>query len=121
MTKDQLRDVNFVFLVHLNRNSFSIIPDTHEASFRVDFNLDDVHPLVPLVVVSSIDKHFVKDLVECRNILDSFIGKLQTSLSKYPFVRVLHLDASHISIWPYEDVFERSFLLVNFFNSFFPH
>ena len=121
MTKDQLRDVNFVFLVHLNRNSFSIIPDTHEASFRVDFNLDDVHPLVPLVVVSSIDKHFVKDLVECRNILDSFIGKLQTSLSKYPFVRFLHLDASHISIWPYEDVFERSFLLVNFFNSFFPH
>ena len=55
LTEDHLGDVAIVLFVDLNRDSFAVVPDGDQVVRLVYFNLDAVHPRVPLEVVGSID------------------------------------------------------------------
>jgi hypothetical protein len=50
--------------MNFNRDARSIIPNADDVLFHVKINLDQVHLLVSLIVVRSIDKDFIKDLVK---------------------------------------------------------
>ena len=63
MSKDKLGNEYFLLLVHLNWNSLPIIVHTHIAIFGVDLNLEQIHLPISLIVIRSIDEHFIKDFV----------------------------------------------------------
>jgi hypothetical protein len=51
------------------RDTFTIISDFDESLLFVDLDLNSVHFLVTLIIVSRIHKYFVEYFVECRYIL----------------------------------------------------
>ena len=110
-----------MLLVNLNRNSFAIVPHSHRAFLGIDVDLESIHFTISLVVVRSIDKHFVKNFVEGRDILNFLICKLQLVLPQDPFAGLFKLDAANVSVWTDEDVLELSLLLVNLLDFPFPH
>ena len=77
MTKDQLRNIYFFFLVHGNGNALSIVVDGYEPLLLVDLNLEEVHFVVSLVVVCCVDEDLVEDFIEGGNEGDLSILELK--------------------------------------------
>ena len=121
MAKDELGDIYFLFLVDLDRDAFAIVEDGDEALGGVDVDLDHVHPAVPLVVVSGVDKHLVEYFVEGGHVVDLLVGKFDVVLPEDPLARFLHLGAADVGVGADEDVLELGFLLIDLFDGFFPH
>ena len=61
-------DSCLLFLVHYNRNTFSVVHHRDQVFFGFYFNFNGVHLRISLLVVCCIDQDFIKDLVESSNI-----------------------------------------------------
>lgn len=111
MPENQLRHIDFVLFVHLDRDSLPIVEHRYETLILADFHLQQIHPLISLVIISRIDKDFIKHLVKSRHICHFTILKLSCFFGEDPFVGFLHLDAPHVGIRAEEDVLEGCLLL----------
>lgn len=121
MSKDQLRDIDIVLRMNLNWNSFPIIVYRNITFFRVDIDFDEIHFVVSLVIVSSIDKNLIENFVEGRDKCDLLRSEFQIFLPQNPFSWFLLLDTTDIGVRTDEDVLQLSFLLVDLFNCFLRH
>ena len=121
MPKDELRDVDIVLFVNLDRNSFAIVEHWNEAFLSVDFYFEQIHPSVSVVVISCIHKYLVEYFVEGWDIMYLLVSELQIARPKHPFAWLFYLCASYVGIWSYEDVFKLRLLLVDLFDGFLPH
>lgn len=99
MSKDKLWNIYVMLFVNLYRDAFAIIVDANEPLGLVNLDLQKIHFTVSLVIVSCIDQHLVKDLVERGDIRDFFICKLKIVGTQDPLLRFLHLNASDVCIW----------------------
>lgn len=104
MSKNEFRNIDVMFFVNLDWDSFSIIVDANETFLLVDFHFNNVHFLISLIIVCCVNKDLVKDFVESRDIGDLFIGKFEIVGPKNPFVRFFKFYAAYIGVWPYENV-----------------
>ena len=59
LTENHLNYIAVVFFVDFDRNSFSIVPDADRVVLLVDIDLDHVHSIVSLKVVSCIYKNLI--------------------------------------------------------------
>jgi len=86
MPKNKLRNINLLLFVNLNGDPLSIVVDSHIALGGVDVDPDNIHPLIPLVVVSSVDKHLVEYFIKGGHVLDLLIGELDAFFPQDPLV-----------------------------------
>lgn len=67
-TKDELRYVDLVLLVHDDRDALAIVHDRHAARRLVNLDSDLGHGGVALFVVGGVDQDLVKNLVQTRHV-----------------------------------------------------
>lgn len=70
VSEDEFGHVDLLLLVDLNGDALAIVMDTHPSLLGVYLHLQQVHALVPLVVVSSVDQDLIEDLVESGDVSD---------------------------------------------------
>jgi len=121
MTKDQFRNIYFMFLVNNNWNSFTIIKDRDRSFFRINSDLKLRHFLISLVVIGSIYEDFIKNFVESWGVCNLSVRESDFSFGEYPLVFFWWFYSTNVGVWSEEYVFERSFLLIDFLNSFLFH
>ena len=118
-------------LVNLHWDTLSIVPDLDLVPFSVDLNLDHVLSAIVLIVVCCIHEYLIytnlelgngsphgwlsltKDLVESRHVLDRLVYDTLLLCVVDPQVLLVHLYTPNVSVWPKQDVFELSLLLVD--------
>ena len=104
-----------MLLVYLYRNSFSVIQHRDSICLSVDHNLHPIHIWITLLVISSIDNDFIKNLVESRSVRDiATFNALRVGVENKHWLGDL-LRASDVCVGTEEDVLELSLLLVSLF------
>lgn len=93
----------------------AVIPNANRVGLSVDFNLELVHGFVSLIVVCSVDKDFVEDLVETWHVRD-FAMVHPDHFVIDPHLVFSHLDGSHVGIRSKEYVLEGRLLLIDLLN-----
>lgn len=116
MSKDELRNVDFMFFMNDNGDSFTIIEHRYWTSFRVNIYFELWHFLVSLIIVSCIDQNLIKYLVESRCKGDLSMGESNLVFRKNPFCLFGGFNCTDISVRSKQNVLQRSFLLINLLN-----
>lgn len=98
MSKDKLRNVNFMFFMNNYGYSFTIIEHWYWATYRVNFNIKLGHFLVSLIIVSCIDQNLIKYLVKSRCKGDLSMSKSNLVFWKNPFCLFWGFNCTDISI-----------------------
>jgi hypothetical protein len=110
VSEDELGHVDLLLLVDLDGDALAIVVDAHPSLLGVHLHLQQVHPLVALVVVRSVDQDLIEDLVEGRHVSDLLEGEL--ALAEDPASGAFELNAAHVGVRTEQDVLEGSLLLV---------
>lgn len=118
MTENKFRDEDFVLFVDDYRDSFSVVMDRYKSFFGIDFHSELVHFFISLVVVSSIDKHFVEYFVETRGVSDFFVSESGLVFGEDPFLFFGGFYSTDIGVRPEKNMLERGFLLIDLLNCF---
>mmetsp|Transcript_120270 Transcript_120270/g.345773 ORF Transcript_120270/g.345773 Transcript_120270/m.345773 type:complete len:369 (+) Transcript_120270:2876-3982(+) len=114
VAEHKLRHEDFVRFVDLDREALTVIPDLDPLLLPVNVDFDAIHIFVALQVVSRVNKDFVEDLIEGRNVLNVAIFHLPGLCIPYPQLVVLLLNGSDIRVGPQQDVLYLGFLLIDF-------
>lgn len=118
MSEDQLRDVDLLLLVNLDRNTIAIVVDADRVLLDIDCDLEGIHGGIPLLVVGGVDEDLVEDLVEARDVGDGAVDHLV--VLKNPEGLGVLLDGSDVGVGTEEDVLQLRLLLVHFLNRLIP-
>lgn len=121
MTKDQFRNVYFMFLVNNYRNPFTIIKDRDRPFFRINGDFKLRHFLISLVVIGSIYEDLIKNFVESWGVCNLSVRESDFSFGKDPLMFFWWFNSTNVGVWSEEYVFEWCFLLIYFLNSFLFH
>ena len=116
MTEDQFRNIYLVFFVDNNWYTLAVVHYANTASLWIDFDLQGIHLLIPLVVVCSIDEYLIEYLIESRSVGNVFAGESGLAFLKDPLLLFTGFNRSNVSVGPKKDMLKRSFLLVDFFD-----
>jgi hypothetical protein len=117
MAKDKLGDVAPVLLVLDDRNTLSVVLNGDGVARGINGDVELVHGLVTLLVVTGVDEDLIKDLEEARNegdllLLDALALGINNENG------ILHgLSGTNVGVRTQEDVLELSLLLVSLLNS----
>lgn len=114
MAEDEFWDVDFVLFVYDDGDSFTIVLDSNVAFFLVDLDVELVHFFIALVVVGGVDEDFVEDFVESGGVGDFFACESGLGFFEDPLLLLAGFDGADVGVRTEKDVFERSFLLIDF-------
>lgn len=89
-----------MFFVYNDWYSLSIIHDFDRTLLLVNVYSQNIHFLVPLVVICCIDQHFVEDFVKGGNKADIFVFKEKAIFRQNPARRSLVLNRTYVGVWP---------------------
>mmetsp|Transcript_128761 Transcript_128761/g.400613 ORF Transcript_128761/g.400613 Transcript_128761/m.400613 type:complete len:291 (-) Transcript_128761:36-908(-) len=120
VAEHELRHVDLVLLVYLDRKALAVVPHLYPLLLGVDFHLDGGHVLVPLQVVGGVHEDLVEDLVEGRDVAD--LAGLHGLVVRipHPELVILLLNGADIRVGPEQDVLHLRLLLVDLLNRFAP-
>lgn len=106
MPKDHLRNIHFLLFVNDHWNPTTIVVNFNESFTLVDLNIQVVHGLVSLVVVSGIHKDLIIDFVEGRSIGNGLLNHLGLILVQNPLGLSLSLEAADVGVWALQNVLD---------------
>ena len=106
MPKDHLRNIHFLLFVNGHWNPTTIVVNFNESFTLVDLNIQVVHGLVSLVVVSGIHKDLIIDFVEGRSIGNGLLNHLGLILVQNPLGLSLSLEAADVGVWALQNVLD---------------
>jgi hypothetical protein len=89
--------------MNLDRDPCTIVPNTNIALLPIHFNINLVHLVIPLVVITGIDQNLIENLVKPRDIVDPPKLKL-VGIVDNPQTSVLHFETANIGIWALQDM-----------------
>jgi hypothetical protein len=96
-------------------NRQTVFTSQHQGN-RLRKYLYTIHGRVSLFVISSIHKNFVEDLVQTWNKGDISVNHVVILV--HPQSLCMFLKASHIGVWPQQNVLQLCFLLVSLLDGF---
>lgn len=112
VTEDEFWDPNAFLAMDLDGNTSAVVVHRDASLFAVNFDLENVHRLVVLLVIGGVDEDFVKDLVETWD--EGALAQLHVAcgLIKNPHKLCGGLSATDVGVWTLEHVFELGQLRV---------
>lgn len=116
VAKDELRNIDSLLLVHLHRDTTTIVVDGDATILLVNVHFQSVHGRVTDLIVSSIHQDLVKDLEESRDKTELLLNHTLASLVVDPHLLSLPFHTANIGVGAEEDVLQLCLLLVNLFN-----